>query len=242
MILAAGLGTRLQPLTQDLPKALIPVHGRPLILYTLNLLKTHGISDVIINLHYHGQKIKEALAENPIGGMKIVYSFEPEILGTGGGIKQVSHLLSDEPFVVINSDIIIDINIGQVVQFHKNQDALATMVLRDDPNVDAWGAVEMNSKNMVCRILNKPGPPNPEFVRRMFTGVHVMDPKALKYIPSGCFYNIMDAYLEMIQKGERILGYDMNTYWIDIGTPERYLRAQEELKKGLVQFNWVTGS
>jgi len=230
MILAAGLGARLRPLTDNLPKPLLPINGRPLIRYTLLLLKKYGIKEVVINLHHHGDKIKEAL-KNEVG-LKINYSFEPEILGTGGGLKKASSFLSDGPFFVINGDILVDINLDSLLGFHQSKKAEITMVLRKDPNVDSWGAVEVNLEGRIRKIVGQPAHGESGLCKRMFTGVHVMSPNVFQYIPDKGFFNIMDAYREMIREDYFIMGYETENYWIDIGTPERYQKAQQDLAGG----------
>lgn len=231
MILAAGLGTRLRPLTDNLPKPLLPLEGRPLIEYTLLLLRRYGIMDVIINLHYQGEKIMQALGDGSRWRMKIRYSEEPRILGTGGGIKKVEAFLSDEPFLVINSDILVEINLDRVIELHRHKKAAATLVLREDPEVDAWGAVGVDSLNRIRQLLGKPDWMGEKLSKRMFAGIHVMDPRVLAYIPGQGFSSIIEVYIEMIQKGERIVGQTVKDYWMDIGTPERYRQAQEDLKR-----------
>jgi mannose-1-phosphate guanylyltransferase len=231
MILAAGLGTRLRPLTDNLPKPLLPLEGRPLIEYTLLLLRKYGITDVIINLHYQGEKIMQALGDGSRWGMKIRYSEEPRILGTAGGIKNVELLLSQEPFLVINSDILVEIHLDRVIELHQRERAAATLVLREDPNVDVWGAVGVDAHNRIRQFLGKPDWMGKTLSKRMFAGIHVMDPRVLAYIPGQGFSTIVDVYIEMIQKGERLVGQTVKDYWIDIGSPERYRQAQEDLKQ-----------
>ncbi|HEY5594126.1 MAG TPA: NDP-sugar synthase [Nitrospiria bacterium] len=231
MILAAGLGTRLRPLTDNIPKPLLPLEERPLIEYTLLLLRKYGLTDVIINLHYQGEKIMQTLGDGSRWGMKIRYSEEPRILGTGGGIKKVEASLSEGPFLVINSDILIEINLDRVIEFHRHKKAAATLVLREDPEVDSWGAVGIDSHNRIRQFLGKPDWTGEPLSKRMFAGIHVMDPRVLTYIPGQGFSNIIEVYIEMIQKGERLVGQTVKDYWMDIGTPERYRQAQEDLKR-----------
>jgi NDP-sugar pyrophosphorylase family protein len=230
MILAAGLGTRLRPLTDNLPKPLLPLEGRPLIEYTLLLLRRYGLTDVIINLHYQGEKIMQTLGDGSRWGMKIRYSEEPRILGTAGGIKKVEALLSEGPFLIINSDILVEINLDRVIELHQRKKAAATLVLREDPEVDTWGAVGVDSHDRIRQFLGKPDWTGDPLSKRMFAGIHVMDPRVLAYIPDQGFSSIIDVYIEMTQKGERLVGQTVMDYWMDIGTPERYRQAQEDLK------------
>jgi NDP-sugar pyrophosphorylase family protein len=239
MILAAGLGTRLRPLTNDLPKALLPVSGRPLIQYTLLLLKKYGITNIVINLHHHGQKIMDELEDGGKLGLNISYSFEPEILGTGGGLKKVWHLLSDETFFVINSDILVDLNLDKVVEFHRRRKAVATLVLREDKNADDWGVLQIDSQDRIRQIRDQPACDEAGLIKRMFTGIHVLEPQIFRYMPSSGFFNIMDVYLDMLRRNEHIAGYTMKGYWIDLGTPERYRKAQEDIQRGGVKLNYL---
>lgn len=234
MILAAGLGTRLRPLTDTLPKPLLPITSAPLILWNLLLLLRHGITEVIINLHHLGHLIEKELGDGSPFGVRISYSREPVILGTGGGIKQAEPFFNGEPFVVLNGDTLLELDLGAVVRFHEQRSALATMVLREDPDVDRWGAVEINSQQRVVRIIGRGLSEAGQTAKRMFAGVHVMHPQLLKDVPMGQASSIIDAYVSAIQRGEVILGYSMDGYWSDVGTPERYAQAQQDAEKGLI--------
>ena len=238
MILAAGMGTRLRPYTDTLPKPLLPVGKRPLIHYNLLLLKKYGITNVVINLHHHGEKLKKAL-EGFEMGMRLVYSEEPEILGTGGGVKKVSHFFSDCSFVLINGDVLVDVNLDKVVEYHFRKKAVATMVLREDPEADRWGAVEADGQGRIRRLLNKGDIHGGRLLKYMFTGVHVLDPRVFDYIPPGCFSSITDAYLEMVKKGEKVFGYVMKGFWMDLGTPERYRKTHQDMEKGLIRLGYL---
>jgi NDP-sugar pyrophosphorylase family protein len=239
MILAAGFGTRLRPLTNNTPKPLLPVGDRPLIHYNLMLLKKYGITEVAINLHYHGQKIRDVLKDGRELGMRILYSDEPEILGTGGGIKKVSHFLSDGTFLLINGDILADINLDKVVEFHRLKKAAATMVLREDPDTESYGKIELDAKNRIRRFLGQPVWHGEKLAAYMFTGIHILEPRIFEFIPSQGFCPVTDAYLSMLKTGERLFGYLMKSYWRDLGTPESYERAKSEIVKGAVRLSYI---
>lgn len=234
MILAAGLGTRLRPLTDTLPKPLLPVAGTTLIQWNLFLLRRHGITEVIINLHHLGHLIEKELGDGLRLGMQISYSREPVILGTGGGIKQAEPFFKGEPFLVLNGDTLLELDLGAVIRFHEERNALATMVLREDPDVDRWGVVEIDSEQRVVRIIGHGLPDAARTEKRMFAGVHVMHPQLLKGVPTGQASSIIDAYVDAIHRGARILGYSMDGYWSDVGTPERYAQAQQDAEKGRI--------
>ena len=155
MILAAGLGTRLRPLTNTIPKPLLPIAGTPLIVWNLLLLKRHGFHDVVINLHHLGPMIEQAVGNGSRYGLRIIYSREPAILGTGGGLKQAEPHFSGESVLVLNGDTLVELDLGALCTFHQQRDAVATLVLRKDPEAAGWGLVEMDSNNRIVRITGR---------------------------------------------------------------------------------------
>ncbi|MEW6324494.1 MAG: nucleotidyltransferase family protein, partial [Nitrospirota bacterium] len=204
MILAAGLATRLRPLTNDLPKALLPVAGRPLIHYTLLLLKRYGITDVIINLHHQGKKIADSLGDGAELGMRIRYSWEPAILGTGGGIKHAGEFLAGGAFLLINGDILIDLNLDKLAEYHHRRKATVSMVLRADPDAAAYGAIEIDEQDRVRRILGRGSQTGGPLRQYMFTGTHILEPSVLEWIPGGGFSSITDIYIAMLLRNEKL--------------------------------------
>ena len=238
MILAAGLGTRLRPLTEALPKPLLPVGGRPLIYYNLLLLKKYGITDILINVHHHAKKIIDELGNGNAIGMHISYSEEAEILGTGGGIKKAQAFLDDGAFLVINGDILVDIDLDRLVAFHQKKGGMATLVLRDDPDLMQYGAIDLDDNDQIQNILGK-ATPAVKTRKKMFTGIHIIEPSGLDYIPAGKFYSIIDAYLAMLHKGEKLFGYSMQGYWNDIGVPERYYAVNQAMDAGKICLSYI---
>jgi NDP-sugar pyrophosphorylase family protein len=235
MILAAGFGTRLRPLTDRLPKALLPVAGIPLIEWNLRLLRRHGISDVVINLHHLGTRIEQHLGDGTRFGLRLSYSREPIILGTGGGIKQVEPFFGGEPFLVLNGDTLLEVDLDALVRFHRERGALATMVVRADPDPDRWGAVEVDEGQGVVRIGGRGRKEPIPAEKRMFAGVHVMHPGLLVSVPCGRESSIIDAYVRELENGAVIAAFEMTGYWSDVGTPERYAQAQRDADAGLVR-------
>ncbi|MFC1888787.1 NDP-sugar synthase [Thermodesulfobacteriota bacterium] len=234
IVLAAGLGDRLRPLTSKIPKPLLPVAGRPLIEYGLELLGRHGIRDVVINLHHLHEQISTTLGDGSGLGMRIRYSLEmPEILGTGGGIKKAEPMLSEGTFIVINSDILIDVDLSDVLSFHRQNGAAATMVLREDPDACKWGAVSVDEGMRVRSVVGRPAVVGKDLKDFMFTGAHVMEPAVFRYMPAGRPFSITGVtYPDMIAAGERVLAYLHHGYWTDLGTPERYESACVDLEAG----------
>ena len=237
MILAAGLGTRLRPMTNSIPKPLLPVAGTPLIVWNLLLLKRYGFHDVVVNLHHLGPLIQQALGDGSRYGMRIIYSQEPVILGTGGGIKQAEPHFSGEPVLVLNGDTLFELDLDALCAFHRSREAVATLVLRKDPQAERWGLVEVGPDQHILRITGRgvttPQPAKP----RMFAGVHILHPRLLRGVPKGIVSTIIDPYVAAIQRGEAVLGYDFEGYWSDVGTPERYAQVEHDAAAGIINLS-----
>ncbi|MFQ5598562.1 MAG: NDP-sugar synthase [Nitrospiria bacterium] len=239
MILAAGFGKRLRPLTDILPKPLLEVGGRPLIDYGLLLLKKYGITEVWINLHHHGDRIVQAVGDGSRLGMRIQYSEEPEILGTGGGIKKMAADLGAESFIVLNGDIVVEVDLDQVLAFHRDKKAAATLVLRQAEDPAQYGVIEIDRTDRIRNILDRTPWEGKEKRRLMFTGVHILEPRVLDYIPSGRFYSIVDAYIEMLRNKNNLYGYLNEGYWNDLGEIDRYQWVNREIKAGKLKLSHV---
>ena len=235
MVLAAGLGTRLRPLTDSIPKPLLPLGSYPLLVWNLLLLRKYGVTDIVINLHHRGDQIRQAIGSGAQYGLQVAYSPEPVLLGTGGGIKQAEAHFQGEPFLVLNGDTIVDLDLADMIACHFRNQAIATMALRDDQDVDHWGAIELNDHDHVLRINGKgttKGGSRRVASRRMFAGVHVLDPLLLRDVPPGVFSSIIDAYEAWLERDAIVAGYVFSGYWTDVGTPERYEQVQQDLAAG----------
>ncbi|HJR76215.1 MAG TPA: NDP-sugar synthase [Nitrospiraceae bacterium] len=234
MILAAGFGTRLRPLTNVMPKPLLPIAGTPLIVWNLLLLKRHRFRDVVINLHHLGPMIEQALGDGARFGLRLQYSHEAVILGTGGGIKQVETFFNGEPFLVLNGDTLFELDLEALMAFHQERNAAATLVVRKDPDAERWGLVEIGPDRQVKTITGRGLPSDGPTEPRMFAGIHILHPRLLAAVPHGRESSIIDAYVRGVQQGERIVGYDLTGYWSDVGTPERYAQVEQDAAHGLV--------
>jgi NDP-sugar pyrophosphorylase family protein len=234
MILAAGLGTRLRPLTNTIPKPLLPIAGTPLIVWNLLLLKRHGFHDVVINLHHLGAMIEQALGDGSRYGLRIIYSREPVILGTGGGLKQAEPHFSGESVLVLNGDTLVELDLSALCAVHQQRNAAATLVLRKDPEAARWGLVEMDSDNRIVRITGRGKAESGATQPRMFAGIHILHPRLLRDVPKGKASSIIDSYVAAIERGEMVIGYDCEGYWSDIGTPERYAHAEQDASAGRI--------
>ena len=158
MVLAAGQGTRLRPATDRMPKGLVPVAGRPMILYPLALLRHYGIGEIVINLHHHGDQIEALLGDGKALGLTISYSREPRLLDTGGGLLKAKSFLQDHTFIVINTDALIDLDLAALIAFHQRAGASATLVLRPDERADDYGSMDIDASGRISRFLESKAP------------------------------------------------------------------------------------
>lgn len=234
MILAAGFGTRMRPLTLHLPKPMIPVMNRPMLEHTLDLLRGQNITDLIINLHHLPEVVIDHFGDGSRFGVRIHWSREDAILGTAGGIKAAQRHLAGSAFVVMNSDVLAQIDLEQVLAFHREQGSVLTLVLKEGDSPESCDPIEMDEQN---RIVHMPGVPSQNASETdhcyTFTGIQVMDPVIFDRIPEGVFSGTTtDVFPGMIADGLPVYGYVHDPYWIDIGQPSSYLRAHRDLLDG----------
>ena len=223
-VLAAGFGRRMAPITDVTPKPLLPIGNHALVEYAISLLAHHGITEIVVNVHHLGDRIQQALGDGSALGVKLTYSVEEEILGTGGGLRRMREYLNDGTFVVVNSDTLIDIDLKAVIEAHRSKAALATLVLRRDNEEPEYGQIEIDSSNRVRRILGQ-GAKRSDLTSLMFTGVHIMEPQILDYIPPDVETCVIRyGYTKALANNEKIFGYLSDGFWADAGTPERYFR------------------
>jgi aminoglycoside/choline kinase family phosphotransferase/choline kinase len=226
LILAAGLGTRLRPYTDHTPKPLFTVSNRTLLDITIAKLIKAGCSAVIINTHHLHKQI-EAFVAGQTYGVPVHTRHEPRILGTGGAIKNVSDFWDDQPFMVVNADIVSEIDFKQIYHFHCRHSHPATLVLTDN---EEFNSVGCNNDGFVTGFFQDPSDANQHASSALtFTGIQVLDPVMLDYIPDRMPASSIDAYSRMIAEGKKIKAYVLeNAYWSDVGTPERYRAAVYE--------------
>ncbi len=244
MVFAAGQGTRLRPITDDKPKALVPVAGRPMIDYALLLLRYYGIREIVINLHHFGEQIERHLGDGKKFELEIRYSAERELLDTGGGLLKAKPFLRDQTFIVINTDALIDLNLAAAIDFHKSNNAAVTLVLRSDALADQYGSMDIDDGGRICRFLNTEGPLKPSGPMRkvMFTGVQILEPTIFRYMDreqSAKFSTTRQTYPRMLAAGEALYGYYFDGFWQDLGTPERIRQAEANLQAGLTKLHFV---
>lgn len=223
MILAAGLGKRLRPFTANTPKPLFPVAGRPLLDIIIRSLQNAGCEAIIINTHHLYKKIDSFLSGRKYS-IPVFTRYEPLLLGTGGAIKNVADFWDEQPFMVVNSDILTDIDLRDVYDFHLNHKYTATLVLHD---YKEFNNVLISKEDFIKGFYEEKSNENIGYERKLaFTGIQVLDPKILDFIPAGLFSSIIDAYIELILSGQRLKAFIAKKhYWKDIGTPESYREA-----------------
>jgi mannose-1-phosphate guanylyltransferase len=230
MVLAAGLGTRLRPLTETCPKALIDVGGRPMIEYPLRLLAAAGVEEVIVNLHHLGSALRAALGDGSRFGVALRYSPEDPILDTGGAIAQARPFFGEEPFVVANCDALMDLDLPTMWQLHQRFEALATLAVREDPDAERYGALDLDASGRVRRMLGKPHDAAEPLARRMFCGAHLISPAIFSHFPKTSVFSITrDVYVPLVEAGEALYGFDHRGYWRDLGTIDSLSRARADV-------------
>ena len=239
MILAAGLGTRLRPLTDNRPKALVEVAGRTMLEITLGRLRAFGIHDVIINVHHFADMVLEYLKTNDNFGMRIEVSREEVLLDTGGGLKKAAWFFREDsdPFILHNVDVISTIDLGRMVQFHNENQALATLAVHDR---ETSRPLFFDEHLQLCGRRSGRDQ-QPEFVGSSkqvqtlaFSGIHVISPRLLPMIEEGVF-SIIRSYLQLAAHKEKILAFRADEYyWRDLGRPDNVMQAARDLKQKVI--------
>ncbi len=258
MILAAGLGTRLLPLTDERPKALVMVAGRTLLEIVLARLRAFGVREVIVNAHHYAEMIIEYLKANDHFGMRIEVSREEELLDTGGGLKKAAYFFSDslEPFILHNVDVISTIDLGRMMRFHTEENALATLAVQeressrlllfDEPGLLCGrraerGSWSPRSENPDIHPTDEDlsvgtpdlGHPTEQAQALAFCGIHVLSPQIFAKMNEEGAFSIIDAYIRLAAQGEKIIAYRADDcYWRDLGRPESILQATQDLDSG----------
>lgn len=243
MILAAGLGTRLRPLTDERPKALVEINGRTLLEITLSRLREFGVREVVINVHHFADMIVEYLKANHNFGMHIETSREESLLDTGGGLKKAAYFFtensggSEEPFIVHNVDVLSTIALGRMVQFHNERHALATLAVQDrktsryllfDDRLHLCGRQYRNDQPELVGACQPPQ-------AFAFSGIHVVSPHLLAKLSEDGAFSIINSYLRLASQQETILAFRADEYyWRDLGSPESLIQATEDLKRHAV--------
>jgi len=230
LLLAGGKGTRLKPLTNNMPKPMVPILGEPLLKRTILNLRENGINEIIISICYEPIQINSYFGNGENLGIKIKYVQEDIPLGTGGAIKNAQQYI-DDTFIVLNSDIVSDINLSALIEHHINKKGIASIALTkvDDPT--QYGVVNL-SDGYITAFKEKPKP-DQVTSNLINAGIYVFDPEIFNYIPSNQIVSIeKDIYPLLIKKDLKIAGYHGSYYWMDIGTPEKYMQVHKDIFDG----------
>lgn len=219
MILAAGLGTRLRPLSDLKPKALMPVANRPVLERNIEYLVRHGVTEIVVNIHHHPEQMLSFLRRGAVHA-RIETRVESEILGTGGGIRNTAGFWGREPFVVMNGDVLTDMDLTRACEQHRKTRPLATLILHDHP---PFNKIRIDADGRITDIPRSYGPEG-----LAFTGIHILEPEMLPHIPEG-FSDIVDTYRRLMGAGKTILSHVSRGHsWHDIGSLPDYLKANRD--------------
>ncbi len=236
VILIGGEGTRLRPLTYTTVKAMVPVLNRPYIEYLIEHLNNHNIKEIILAMGYKPDSMKEYFKNKAATAQKLIYSLEQIPLGTAGAVKNAAHYINkNKPFFVINGDIFADLNFTNMLRFHKKKKAKVTIALTPVEDPTRFGVVEIDCDQRIHRFIEKPkreeAPSN-----LINAGTYILEPEILERIPRDRkFMFEHDVFPQLISDNKPVYGYSTNTYWIDIGTPENYLKLNFDLLRGAWQ-------
>lgn len=227
LFLAGGMGTRLRPLTDRLPKPMVPVMGKPLLERSMEILKLHGADDIVLSTCYKPEAIERYFGNGSDFGLKIRYVSEDFPLGTGGAIKNCEKYF-DEPFFIFNADILSNINFSEMLRYHKRKEADVTIAVTRVDNPSAYGVIEYDGNGYASSFQEKPAPH--EVISHFINaGVYIVEPEVLRGIPSGRAVSVeREVFPKLLEQGRKIAVYKGCNYWLDIGTPEKYIQAHRD--------------
>jgi mannose-1-phosphate guanylyltransferase/phosphomannomutase len=234
VVMAGGEGSRLRPLTVSRPKPMVPIVGRPVMEHILNLLKQHNIRDVVVTVQYMASAIEDYFGDGGQLGMRIHYSREEVPLGTAGSVKNAEDVLT-EPFLVISGDALTDFNLSDIIRFHRDRKAVATLTLAHVSNPLEYGVIITDEQGHITDFLEKPSW-GEVFSDTINTGIYVLDPKIFSYFPRDKVYDFsQDLFPKLLANGEPIYGYVAEGYWCDIGNLATYMQANADMLQGQVK-------
>ncbi|HEU0254011.1 MAG TPA: NDP-sugar synthase [Pyrinomonadaceae bacterium] len=227
IVLSAGYGTRLWPLTEDRTKPAIPILGKPLVGYVAEYLSGFGIDEIVVNLHHRPESVRKALGDGSRFGVKLHYVEEPVILGTSGALDNTRDFFDRETFVVVNGKIITDIDLHAALETHRRTQAIATLVLLPNASRERFSVVETEG-GRITGFGGMPASDGP--VPLMFTGIHILEPRIFEYVPRGVFSDsVIHVYPQAIAKGEVVAAHVASGKWRELSTLKRYLDISVEL-------------
>jgi mannose-1-phosphate guanylyltransferase/phosphomannomutase len=236
VVMAGGEGSRLRPLTIGRPKPMVPIVDAPVMEHIFNLLRRHGITEVVVTLQYLARVIQEYFDDGSDFGMRIHYTVEETPLGTAGSVKNAEHLL-DEPFLVISGDALTDFNLEEIIAYHRAKEAMATLTLYRVPSPLEYGVVIVDREGRVVRFLEKPSW-GEVFSDTVNTGIYVLDPRIFRYVPAGVPVDWSnDVFPQLLRNGDPMFGYVAGGYWCDVGNIAEYVRANADMLNRVVNLD-----
>lgn len=236
VIMSGGFGTRLMPLTMDIPKPVVPIMNRPVMEYMIELLSLNGIREIIVTLQHMPEKIISAIGDGSRFGVKIDYFIEKEPLGTAGCVKNVQKFL-DDTFIVTSGDVLTDINISGLAKFHFKNKSKITMATVNVDNPYEYGIVSLLENGRIERFYEKPKP-GEVFSNMVNTGIYVVEPDVLNLFNDGIKFDFSkNLFPIMLEKSIPLYGFQSKGYWCDIGTVKTYIKAHKDIFDGKVKVN-----
>src|SRR5271165_5155802 len=233
--MAGGEGTRLRPMTANQPKPMLPVVNRPIMEHVLRLLRRHGLTETVVTVQFLASIVRNYFGDGEDVGMSLQYATEETPLGTAGSVKNAEDALRDEAFLVISGDALTDIELSDLIKFHKDNNALVTVALARVPDPLEFGIVIVDDDGKIQRFLEKPTW-GQVFSDTVNTGIYVMEPEVLAEVPPGEAIDWAgDVFPKLLKRGAPLYGYISEDYWEDVGTHESYLKAQADVLAGRVQ-------
>src|ERR1700691_3777578 len=234
VIMAGGEGARLRPLTSNQPKPMLPMANRPMMEHVVNLLRQHGFEDIVVTVAFMANAIRSYFGDGSEFGVRMVYATEETPLGTAGSVRNARDEL-DERFLVISGDVLTDIDLTSMLQFHDKNNALATLALCAVENPLEFGIVITREDGSIERFLEKPGW-GQVFSDTINTGIYVLEPEIFDVIPEGRSVDFSaEVFPAVLAAGDPIYGYVADDYWEDVGTTAAYLKAHEDILDGRVE-------
>ena len=234
MILAAGEGTRLRPLTRDMPKPMLPLGGRPLIGHLVALLREHGVRDIAVNLHHRPEAIPAYLGDGSSFGVRVTYSSEETLLGSAGAVKKLASFF-DDSFFILYGDVLTDIDLSALAARHRHCGASLTLALHEADEPSRCGIAEVDGEGMIRRFREKPEPQE-VFSTWANAGVYAAEPSILRFIPEDSFFDFGSQLIPLLLEQGRLIGaYLSDSYFLDIGSFERYERAERDLARDAIR-------
>lgn len=236
LIMAAGYGTRLEPLTIAVPKPMIPIVNIPVMQHNIELLKRQGFTEIVANIHYYPEQLKNYFNSGGWLDVDLAYSYEEKLLGTAGGVRRMAVDIAEisDTFIVLSADALTDINLKRLIDWHKKKKSLMTMVLAEVVDVSQYGVVIQDDQGKVIGFQEKP---KPEVAKSKMvnTGIYVIEPEILKMIPKGFYDFGKELFPQLVEQGAPLYGYPMVEYWSDVGGLSAYIQSSYDAMKGAVQ-------